>query len=103
VSKKQLDARAPSTIYSDTHSKVSEKSDAQKASAIVASAALVIDDFRINDTMAQSLLCKRVVYAWVRVHQNLKQEKLLMMMAKTSSAVFFIYFHSARVPLKFLV
>jgi hypothetical protein len=64
--------------------------------------ACVIDDFRINDTVAQSLLCKRD-YTWVvRVHQNLKQEKLLMMMAKTSTAVFF-YFHFARVPFKSLV
>jgi len=30
--------------------------------------------------------------AWVRVHQNLKQEKLLMMMAKTSTFLFFSIF-----------
>jgi hypothetical protein len=51
----------------------------------------VIDDSRINGTMAQSLLCVRV-----RVHQNLKQEKILMMMAKN---ILFPWFYVSIPPL----
>jgi hypothetical protein len=82
-----------------------KKATRKKCERAVASAVLVIDDFRINDNNGAIAPVQTSPYTWVvRVHQNLKQEKLLMMMAKTSTAVFLYLFpFRARVPSESLV